>query len=84
MAIKLTVKTNSGIDVQDAYHRVSSIQINNKTAMNFVVTSHKTSSDMHFQESAFGCAYDLNGKNPIAQAYEYLKTLPAYAGSVDC
>jgi hypothetical protein len=84
MAIKLTVKTNSGIDVQDAYHRVSSIQINNKTAMNFVVTSHKTSNDMHFQESALGCAYDLNGKNPIAQAYEYLKTLPAYAGSVDC
>ena len=84
MAIKLNVKTNSGIDVQDAYHRVSSVQISNKQNMNFVVTLHKTANDRHFQESALGCAYDLNGKNPIAQAYEYLKTLPAYAGSTDC
>lgn len=84
MAIKLTVKTNSGIDVQDAYHRVSSVQISNKQNMSFVVTSHKTASDIYFQESAFGCVYDLNGKNPIAQAYAYLKTLPVYAEATDC
>ena len=84
MAIKLSIKTNSGIDVPDAYHRVSSVQISNKQNMSFVVTSHKTATNTHFQESAFGCAYDLDGKNPIAQAYAYLKTLPVYAEATDC
>jgi hypothetical protein len=27
---------------------------------------------------------DMNGKNFIAQAYEHLKTLPEFAGAVDC
>ena len=27
---------------------------------------------------------DLNGPNPIKQAYEYLKTLPEFADAVDC
>jgi len=30
------------------------------------------------------CAYDINGKNPIAQAYDHAKTLPEFAGAVDC
>lgn len=27
---------------------------------------------------------DLEGSNPIRQAYEYLKTLPEFADAVDC
>jgi hypothetical protein len=27
---------------------------------------------------------DMNGKNFIAQAYEHLKTLPEFAGAIDC
>lgn len=27
---------------------------------------------------------DLNGGNPIKQAYEYLKTLPEFANATDC
>lgn len=27
--------------------------------------------------------YDIEGPNPFAQAYEYLKTLPAFAGAQD-
>lgn len=28
--------------------------------------------------------YDINGANPIAQAYEHIKTLPEFEGAVDC
>lgn len=28
--------------------------------------------------------YDINGANPIAQAYEHLKTLPEFSGAQDC
>jgi hypothetical protein len=27
---------------------------------------------------------DMNGENPIKQAYEHLKTLPEFADAVDC
>lgn len=29
------------------------------------------------------CDYDINGDNPIKQAYNYLKTLDRFAGAVD-
>jgi hypothetical protein len=29
-------------------------------------------------------AYDIDGDNPIAQAYLHLKTLPEFAGATDC
>ena len=28
--------------------------------------------------------YDLDGENPIKQAYEYIKTLPEFEGAEDC
>jgi hypothetical protein len=84
MAIKLTLKTNSGIEVVDAYHRVSSVKILGKKTISFVLTSHKDANQVHFQESAFEAAYDLEGKNPIAQAYLFLKTLPAFTDATDC
>jgi hypothetical protein len=28
--------------------------------------------------------YDINGENPIKQVYIYLKSLPEFAGAVDC
>jgi hypothetical protein len=35
-------------------------------------------------EKIFNFAPNLEGKNFIAQTYEYLKTLPEFEGSVDC
>jgi hypothetical protein len=31
-----------------------------------------------------GCPYDIEGDNPIKQAYEHLKTLPEFEGAIDC
>jgi hypothetical protein len=38
----------------------------------------------HFSDVDYQCAYSLDGKNPIKQAYEYLKTLDNFSSAVDC
>jgi len=37
---------------------------------------------LHKQEYVF--TLDLEGPNPIKQAYEYLKTLPEFSDAIDC
>lgn len=39
--------------------------------------------DISFSKG-YGFALDLNGGNPIKQCYDHLKTLPEFAGAVDC
>lgn len=36
------------------------------------------------QQESVSFAVDLDGPNPIKQAYLYLKTLPEFADAVDC
>jgi hypothetical protein len=49
------------------------------------VRSYKENANVpHFADVSYTCAYDLTGANPIAQAYEHLKTLEDFAGAVDC
>jgi hypothetical protein len=33
---------------------------------------------------AIECAYNIAGANPLEQAYAHLKTMPEFAGAVDC
>ena len=40
--------------------------------------------DVAVQTKSYDCAYDLAGGNAHTQAYEYLKTLPEFAGATDC
>jgi hypothetical protein len=84
MAIKKEVVTPHGFTVVDAYHRVEDVTIIGKTKMNFSVKVYKETDKEAFASSSFVCAYELNGNNPIAQAYEHLKTLPEFAGATDC
>jgi hypothetical protein len=37
-----------------------------------------------FGDAEYSCAYDLDGANPIRQAYLHLKTLPEFANATDC
>jgi|SaaInlStandDraft_3_1057020.scaffolds.fasta_scaffold66807_2 hypothetical protein len=37
----------------------------------------------HFDLVDYGCPYNLEGDNPIKQAYAYLKTLPEFEGASD-
>jgi len=86
MALKKTITILSGLVAQDAYHRVEGLQLEGKDIIAFRVRSYKNSDANlpSFQEAAFKCSYDLNGKNPIAQAYEYAKTQEEFLDSQDC
>lgn len=84
MAIKKNVETIFGFEIQNAYIRVEGLQIG-KNEMTFQVRSYKDNSGLpHFADASFNCAYSLVGDNPIKQAYQYLKTLPAFADATDC
>ena len=84
MALKITVTTPHGIIVKDAYHRVESVQIVGKTAIKFQVRSYTSPGFPHFADVEYSSAYSIDGENPISQAYAHLKTLPEFAGAVDC
>lgn len=84
MALKLTVTTPQGFEAIDAYHRVEAVKIVGKTSINFELCSHKAADHpVAFEVASRVCGYDLDGDNPIKQAYEHLKTLPEFAGAAD-
>jgi hypothetical protein len=84
MALAKTALTVHGLNVENAYHRVEFAQLD-KNKMTFRVRSYKDNSGLpHFSDTLFDCVYDLNGENPIKQAYQHLKTMPEFAGAIDC
>jgi len=85
MALEKTVSTPHGFLSENSYHRVENIKIRNKNTMDFHVKSYKSKNDLiPFNLMGFGCAYSIDGENPISQAYAHLKTLPEFAGAIDC
>lgn len=85
MALKETVTTAHGIEVIDAYHRVENVELQGKTAISYRVRSYKNETGLpFFSEQLLTSGYDLDGENPIAQAYVHIKKLPEFAGAVDC
>jgi hypothetical protein len=85
MAFSRTVSTAWGITVVDSYCRVEGVTLASKNTLQFWVRSYAASSDVpFFSEKAVFCSYDIDGPNPIKQAYEHLKTLPEFADAIDC
>ncbi len=84
MALKKTVTTDHGFNAVDAYHRVECVALHGKDKIDFHVRSYKEKGFPAFGESVFRCAYDLNAGDPIAQAYDYLKTTIEFADAQDC
>jgi len=84
MALKKTVTTVHGFEAVDAYHRVENVVLNSKDKITFHVRSYKESSFPAFNDQSLECAYNLNGGNPIAQAYDYLKTTDEFSNAQDC
>ena len=84
MAIEKTVTTSYGIEVQDAYHRVEGLSIIGKNQIHFRVRSSVDGVLPHFSDVEYQCAYELDGQNPIKQAYKHLKTLSEFTNSMDC
>jgi hypothetical protein len=84
MALKKSVKSIYGFVVDEAYHRVESVALQGKDKIYFSLKSYAEVESPSFGEKSYSCEYDLTGANPIKQAYEHLKTLPEFAGAVDC
>lgn len=85
MAIKTNIDTDTGLSVQNVYCRVEDIQCSSKNSMAFSLKYYVSQEiNKAFETTNHGCPYTLEGKNPFAQAYEYLKTLPEFSDAVDC
>lgn len=84
MALKNTVTTREGITVTDSYCRVENTTVS-PARLQFLIRSYKDGSNNFpfFNEDAFNIVYDIDGDNPIKQAYLYLKTLPEFSNAED-
>lgn len=81
---KLHQKKISGFDQvveAPAYWRIDSID-GNKNSVNIKANAYVN----NVQVDGFSALFvpDLDGTNFIKQAYEHLKSLPEFAGAVDC
>jgi len=72
-----------GITLKDCYIKICSFQ-GDKTSMFVSLGYYANKENEKIENKNFSFAYDLNGANPIAQAYNHLKTLPEFAGATDC
>lgn len=82
MALKQT-KTINDVTINDSYIKVISTTANKKEIQAIVSFAANNNSDP-FGSKTFVFDLDLNGENPIKQAYLHLKTLPEFASAVDC
>ena len=83
MAILNNTELENGIKVEEAYLRVEFPSIN-KGSMSFNLRKYVAKDLPFFSEDMITCDYDIEGSNPYAQAYEYLKTLDEYIDAEDC
>jgi hypothetical protein len=84
MALEKSVQSNFGFNVEKAYIRVENLTLESKDKARCIVKFY-ADKEMHpFDVQSFLFDYLINGSNPIAQAYEHLKTLPEFSGATDC
>jgi hypothetical protein len=82
MALTKSIELTTGINVANAYLRVEGVSLT-KTNMNFHIREYTEQGMPFFNEEVFNCSYNIEGDNPIKQAYLYLKTLPEFADATD-
>jgi hypothetical protein len=81
--IKLTDNFGIEIEFPNSYIKVEQI-VCTKNNMTIYHNSKKSSEGNTIVSNVINCDYDINGENPIKQAYLHLKTLPEFADAVDC
>lgn len=84
MALKNTTITQYGFEIQNSYNRVGNVLIIKKTELEFELNTSKDSESDFFKKTKFNTIYNINGENPIKQAYLHLKTLPEFSDATDC
>lgn len=83
MAIKNT-ETFKGIVVDNAHVRIETVLLlQDKTSMELVVQFRANEESPTFKGECFIAPYDIEGANPFAQGYTYLKSLPEFADATD-
>jgi hypothetical protein len=81
---KNTIMAN-GIAVNGAYIRAQHISISDKTKGLVTIGYYvNNATESAFQSQSFEFNYKIDGANPIEQAYEHIKTLPAFADARSC
>ena len=55
-----------------------------KTEIQAAVTAYAAAGGTSLFTDNYSCALDLEGPNPIKQAYLHLKSLPEFSDAVDC
>ena len=84
MALKKVIEFK-GLVVDKAYIRVVMPTIRTGNNMfEFVVQFMATAQSPPFNASTYEAPYDLNGDNPLRQAYAHIKTLDEFVGAEDC
>ena len=82
MALQKTI-TFKGITVSGAYIKIQSFS-GSKELLKFDVATHSRIGEQTIAITSFEMPYNIEGANPIKQAYDYLKSLPEFTGSIDC
>ena len=81
MALSITF-THHGVTVQDGYLKVSQYG-GDKDFLRFDLDFKTNAEEAPIKRENFSCPMDLGGSNPVAQAYEHLKTLPEFSAAED-
>lgn len=87
MALKKTITLIDNFEIEvsivDAYIRVGRIEGDKDKILAFVDIM-KEQGGRSFKTELYTLDHNLDGGNPIKQAYKYLKTLPEFEGATDC
>lgn len=81
MALQKTL-TYKGLTIPNAYCKVWRIE-GDKTEISFGLGVYVSRDGERIYSETHTFDYNLDGENPIKQAYEYVKTLPEFAGATD-
>jgi hypothetical protein len=84
MALKKTITIFGDIEVKNAYLRVENVSIFEKTKLVFSIVGRKTPESQIISSNSYNCEYNIDGENPIKQAYVHAKALPEYSEAIDC
>lgn len=83
MALKKDIVIK-GVPVAGAYIRVRGFTGNKNGVTAFIDYKASADQEFSFHESHVNFELDLNGGNPVEQAYVFMKTLPEFADAEDC
>ena len=83
MALKKTIDLPNGISISNAYIRVENVTVD-KLQMTWKLAYYVEPGKPAFQSDMRSGDYNIQGNNPIAQAYISMKTMPEFSDAIDC